>query len=95
MIGTQIDQYEIKARIGGGGMGEVYRATDLELDRDVAIKCVRPELSDLEEVTQRFRTEARTLARLAHLNIATVYRFFRSRQSTVPRDGVHRRQSVR
>ena len=76
MIGTQIDQYEIKVRIGGGGMGEVYRATDLELDRDVAIKCVRPELTDLEEVTARFRTEARTLAKLAHLNIATVYRFF-------------------
>ncbi len=77
MIGTVIDQYEITERIGGGGMGEVFRAVDLELERDVAIKCVRPELSDLEEVAVRFRNEARTLAKLAHTNIATVYRFFR------------------
>lgn len=76
MIGTIIDQYKILSRIGGGGMGEVYRALDLELQRDVAIKCVRPELADLEEVTKRFRNEARTLAKLSHLNIATVYRFF-------------------
>lgn len=76
MIGTTIDQYKILARIGGGGMGEVYRALDLELQRDVAIKCVRPELADLDEVTKRFRNEARTLAKLSHLNIATVYRFF-------------------
>jgi eukaryotic-like serine/threonine-protein kinase len=76
MIGTIVDQYKIIKRIAGGGMGEVYRAIDLELERDVAIKCVRPELSDLEEATKRFRAEARTLAKLAHLNIATVYRFF-------------------
>ncbi len=78
MIGTTIDQYKILSRIGGGGMGEVYRALDLELQRDVAIKCVRPELADLEEVTTRFRNEARTLAKLSHPNIATVYRFFTS-----------------
>jgi serine/threonine protein kinase len=78
MIGTTIDQYKILSRIGGGGMGEVYRALDLELQRDVAIKCVRPELADLEEVTKRFRNEARTLAKLSHPNIATVYRFFTS-----------------
>ncbi len=76
MIGTTIDQYRIEARLGGGGMGEVFRARDLELDRDVAIKLVRPELADLEEVTARFRAEARTLAGLAHSNIATVFRFF-------------------
>lgn len=76
MIGTTIDQYRIEQRLGGGGMGEVFRARDLELDRDVAIKLVRPELSDLDEVTARFRAEARTLAGLAHANIATVFRFF-------------------
>ena len=76
MIGTTIDQYRIEARLGGGGMGEVFRARDLELDRDVAIKLVRPELADLAEVTARFRAEARTLAGLAHSNIATVFRFF-------------------
>jgi len=76
MIGTVVDQYKIVARIAAGGMGEVYRAVDLELERDVAIKCVRPEISELDEATKRFRAEARTLARLSHLNIATVYRFF-------------------
>jgi len=76
MIGTIIDHYKIVERIAGGGMGEVYRAIDLELERDVAIKCVRPELSELEEATKRFRAEARTLAKLSHLHIATVYRFF-------------------
>jgi serine/threonine-protein kinase len=57
-------------------MGEVYRAIDLELEREVAIKCVRPELNDLEDVTKRFRAEAVTLGRLSHPNIATVHRFF-------------------
>ncbi|MCP5179186.1 MAG: protein kinase [Pseudomonadales bacterium] len=76
MIGTIVDQYRIVSRIAGGGMGDVYKAIDLELQREVAIKCVRPELSDLEEVAKRFRNEARTLARLSHPNIATVYRFF-------------------
>lgn len=76
MIDTIVDQYKIVERIASGGMGEVYKAIDLELERDVAIKCVRPELSELEEATKRFRAEARTLAKLSHLNIATVYRFF-------------------
>ncbi len=76
MIGTIVDQYKIVERIASGGMGEVYKAIDLELERDVAIKCVRPELTELEEATKRFRAEARTLAKLSHLNIATVYRFF-------------------
>ena len=76
MIGTVVEHYKITSRIAAGGMGEVFRAVDLELDREVAIKCVRPELSELDEATQRFRTEARTLARLSHPNIATVHRFF-------------------
>ncbi len=76
MIGATIDQYRITERLGGGGMGDVYRATDLELDREVAIKCVRADLSDIGDVTRRFRAEARTLARLSHPNIATVFRFF-------------------
>lgn len=76
MIGTTIEHYRITARLGGGGMGDVYRAIDLELDREVAIKCVRADLTDIEDVTRRFRAEARTLARLSHRNIATVFRFF-------------------
>ncbi len=76
MIGATIDQYRITERLGGGGMGDVYRATDLELDREVAIKCVRADLADIGDVSRRFRAEARTLARLSHPNIATVFRFF-------------------
>jgi len=76
IVGDVIDQYRITERLGGGGMGEVYRALDVQLDRHVALKSVRPELSDLEDVAQRFRVEARTLAKLSHPNIATVYRFF-------------------
>jgi len=76
MIGTTVENYEILASLGTGGMGEVYRGLDLELDRRVAIKCLRPELAQRTDVVERFRSEARTLARLQHPNIAAVYRFF-------------------
>ena len=76
MIGTVVEHYRIESRIGAGGMGELYLATDLELERRVAIKCLRPELTGNPEVAERFRSEARTLARLDHPNIATVHRFF-------------------
>ncbi|MEQ8859722.1 MAG: protein kinase [Pseudomonadales bacterium] len=82
-IDDVVDQYRITERLGGGGMGEVFRAQDLELDRSVAIKCMRPELADFEEAAQRFRSEARTLAKLSHPNIAAVYRFFDYEQQLV------------
>ena len=71
--GTRIGPYEITAAIGAGGMGEVYRALDTTLDRDVAIK-VLPELlaSDSERVA-RFSREAKTLASLNHQNIAHIH----------------------
>ena len=71
--GTRIGPYEITATIGAGGMGEVYRALDTTLDRDVAIK-VLPELlaSDPERVA-RFTREAKTLASLNHANIAHIH----------------------
>ena len=71
--GTRIGPYEITATIGAGGMGEVYRALDTTLDRDVAIK-VLPELlaSDPERVS-RFAREAKTLASLNHTNIAHIH----------------------
>jgi serine/threonine-protein kinase len=76
MIGTTIDHYRITEAIGHGGMGDVYKAIDLELDRVVAIKSMRRDLSHREEQATRFRAEARMLARLDHPNVATVYRFF-------------------
>ncbi len=75
-IGTEVEQYRITKQLGHGGMGDVYKARDLELDRDVAVKCMRPDLVQYDEITARFRTEARTLASVRHPNIATVHRFF-------------------
>ncbi|MBA2259937.1 MAG: serine/threonine protein kinase, partial [Acidobacteria bacterium] len=71
--GTRLGAYEINAAIGAGGMGEVYRARDTELNRDVAIK-VLPELfaQDAERLA-RFTREAQTLAALNHPNIAQIY----------------------
>ena len=73
MIGTTLGSYEITAKLGAGGMGEVYRARDTKLNRDVAIK-VLPELfaSDAERLA-RFTREAQVLASLNHPNIAAIY----------------------
>ncbi len=71
--GTRLDSYEILGAIGAGGMGEVYRARDSRLDRDVAIK-ILPELFAADpERAARFEREARTLAALNHPNIAQVF----------------------
>ena len=72
-IGTRIGPYDIQASLGAGGMGEVYRARDTRLDRDVAIK-VLPDLfaSDPERLA-RFEREAKTLASLNHPHIAQIY----------------------
>ncbi|UQA55231.1 protein kinase domain-containing protein [Polyangium aurulentum] len=76
MPGTVLGrQYQIIERIGAGGMGEVLLASDLALDRFVAIKILRPELSTLLETDARFRREARLLARLCHPNVVTVHAF--------------------
>jgi eukaryotic-like serine/threonine-protein kinase len=72
---NQIDHYQIIEKIGEGGMGEVYKGLDIMLEREVAIKLMRPELSNRPEIVDRFRTEAIALGRLNHSNIATVYNF--------------------
>jgi eukaryotic-like serine/threonine-protein kinase len=72
-IGTQLGSHEITALLGKGGMGEVYRARDLKLKREVAIKILPEESSlDLDRVS-RFQREAEVLAALNHPNIATIY----------------------
>ena len=73
--GTRVGGYEILAQIGAGGMGEVYRAHDAKLNRDVALK-ILPEsfASDVERVA-RFRREAQVLASLNHPNIGHIYGF--------------------
>jgi tRNA A-37 threonylcarbamoyl transferase component Bud32 len=67
------DRYELVERAGRGGMGEVWRATDRELGRTVAVKMLPPELTRHEEFRIRFRREARTVASLSHRNIAVLH----------------------
>jgi serine/threonine protein kinase len=71
--GSRIDAYEITAKIGEGGMGEVYRARDRKLDRDVAIKILPDTLASDADRVARFAREAKTLAALNHPNIAHIY----------------------
>src|ERR1700726_2520249 len=72
-IGTRLGPYEILAPIGAGGMGEVYRAKDTKLDRDVAIKVLPQALAQDPERLARFEREAKVLAALNHPNIAQIY----------------------
>src|SRR5215813_11792614 len=75
VAGTRLGLYEILSPIGAGGMGEVYRARDTKLKRDVAIKILPDELSrDIDRVN-RFQREAEVLASLNHPNIAAIYDF--------------------
>ncbi|WP_296149855.1 serine/threonine-protein kinase, partial [Pseudonocardia sp. SCN 73-27] len=67
------DRYRLDRRIAVGGMGEVWEASDTRLDRAVAVKVLRPELSGDEEFLHRFRIEARTVASLDHSGIALVH----------------------
>ena len=71
--GTRLGPYEILEPIGKGGMGEVYRARDTKLDRDVAIKVLPEEFAKDKERLARFEREAKLLASLNHPNIASIY----------------------
>ena len=71
--GARLGPYEIVAALGAGGMGEVYRAHDTRLSRDVAIKTLPPTIGDNTERIARFSREARVLASLNHPKIAAIY----------------------
>ena len=71
--GTRLGPYEIAAPIGAGGMGEVYRAKDTRLDRQVAVKVLSSHLSASEEVRQRFEREAKTISQFSHPHICSLY----------------------
>ncbi|MEO8585535.1 MAG: serine/threonine-protein kinase [Acidobacteriota bacterium] len=73
--GTRLGPYEILAPLGAGGMGEVYRARDTRLNRDVAVKVLPEEFFEGEERRSRFRREATLLASLNHPGIAAIYSF--------------------
>jgi Tol biopolymer transport system component len=74
-LGTRVGGYEIVAPLGAGGMGEVYRARDMTLNRDVAIKVLLPALADDGDRLARFEREAQMLAALNHPNIAHIHGF--------------------
>ncbi len=82
MIGRTLAHYRVLAKLGEGGMGEVYRATDTKLGRDVALKVLPAAMATSAERLERFRREAKALAALDHPGIVTVF-------SVEEADGVH------
>ncbi len=73
LIGQQLGQYQIIAKLGAGGMATVYRARQASVDRDVAIKVIRVDLMSDENFVARFRNEARLIASLQHLHILKIF----------------------
>jgi eukaryotic-like serine/threonine-protein kinase len=73
IAGTKLGRYEIRRKIGAGGMGEVFLAHDKQLDRNVALKVLLPEFCCDEERVGRFKLEARTVSGLNHPNIITIH----------------------
>jgi TolB-like protein/cytochrome c-type biogenesis protein CcmH/NrfG len=71
--GTKLGPYEVQSPLGAGGMGEVYRATDTKLGRDIALKVLPAEMARDPERLGRFRREAKALAQLDHPNIVTIH----------------------
>ncbi len=71
--GSRLGPYEILAPLGAGGMGEVYRARDAKLGREIAIKVLPPAMASDSDRRQRFEQEARSASALNHPNILTIY----------------------
>src|SRR5260221_6402178 len=72
-LGTRLGTYEVLAPLGAGGMGEVYRARDLRLVRDVAIKVLPAALATNADALARFERESRAVAALSHPNVLSIF----------------------
>src|SRR5512132_668068 len=72
-VGTRLGPYAVLAPLGAGGMGEVYRARDTRLNREVAVKVLPPELSSDADRLRRLEKEARAASSLNHPNLVTIY----------------------
>lgn len=81
MIGRKLSNYHINERIGEGGMGTVYKATDVHLKRTVAVKMLHPFLVSNTDSLKRFQNEAHLSARISHPNVATLFDFKASEES--------------
>src|SRR5262245_33903006 len=74
-VGTRLGAYDVVSLLGAGGMGEVYRARDTKLGRDVALKVLPAAFTSDQDRLARFRREAQVLASLNHPHIAQIYGF--------------------
>src|SRR5881398_2334281 len=93
--GARIGPFNVIAPLGAGGMGQVYRARDSRLNREVAIKVLPPEFADNPDRMARFEREAQSLAALNHPNIASIYGLEETRRRSCAGHGTGRGPDAR